>query len=186
MASQEFGRQRKWAMVLLAVVLGTAAWLGLGRSSGGINALGSLLGIGEDTTGSSSSANAMKDDALPAYGTLGGVSRAAAGTDALGRRFNENEDLVGEPALPAKPLPVVAAKGQVIGYSKGANGQATPIYANASRIVPNTPGTYVAVDMWADGGARVVSVRQEAPLSPTEASRLEDMQQPGRGGGKQQ
>ncbi len=165
MASQDFGQQRKWAIILIIAVLGVAAWWVLGRGS-------ALTGLGMEAAKSEKAGNAANvlrsgdgEDAVAGFAPGTG---SPVGGDALGRRFNENDDLVGEQAPPAKPLPVVAAKGEVIGYTKDANGKSTPIYANASRIVPNTPGTYVAVDMWADGGARVVPARQLTPLSPAE------------------
>lgn len=73
----------------------------------------------------------------------------------------------------AKPIPVEAAPGQVIGYTVDAQGNSKPVRAGEAGGVPaNTPGSFAVVDMWADGGPAVVPATEGQHLSPAEYARL--------------
>lgn len=77
-----------------------------------------------------------------------------------------------EPLPQAKPIPVKAPAGAVIGYTKDAAGNSQPIRAGDLKQIPNSPGTFAVVDMWADGGPTVVPPTQGQRLTPEEAARL--------------
>lgn len=77
-----------------------------------------------------------------------------------------------EPLPQAKPIPVKAPAGAIIGYTKDAQGNSQPIRAGDLRQVPNSPGTFAVVDMWADGGPTVVAPTQGHHLTPAEAAKM--------------
>ena len=79
-----------------------------------------------------------------------------------------------EPLPVAKPIPIKAAPNEVIGYSKDAQGNTRPIKAGELPAVPNSPGTYAVVDMWAEGGPAVVPATRGTALSPRELTRLRE------------
>ncbi|MEO6519426.1 MAG: hypothetical protein ABIO17_10615 [Pseudoxanthomonas sp.] len=79
-----------------------------------------------------------------------------------------------EPLPVAKPIPIKAAPSDVIGYSKDANGVVKPIRAGELTVVPNSPGTYAVVDMWAEGGPAVVPATRGTAVSPAELARLRE------------
>ncbi|MCX7041188.1 MAG: hypothetical protein NT117_00565 [Gammaproteobacteria bacterium] len=79
-----------------------------------------------------------------------------------------------EPLPPAKPIPIKAAPQEVIGYAKDAQGVVKPIKAGELTVVPNSPGTYAVVDMWAEGGPAVVPATKGTALSPEELARLRE------------
>lgn len=90
--------------------------------------------------------------------------------DAEGRRIlNEAGLPPGPPLDPAKPIPVKAAPGEIVGYAKDANGVSKPLRAEDLRgRAANSPGTFAVVDMWADGGPVVVQATEGHHLTPSE------------------
>jgi hypothetical protein len=96
--------------------------------------------------------------------------------DANGARILNEAGLPdsGVPLPVAKPIPIKAAPSEVIGYKKDANGVVTPIRAGDLDAVPNSPGTYAVVDMWAEGGPAVVPATRGTALSPEELARLRE------------
>lgn len=115
--------------------------------------------------------------ASPANGPLppGAVSNVGGiPLDANGNRILNEAGLPisNEPLPQAKPIPVKAPAGTVIGYTKDAQGNSQPIRAGDLKQIPNSPGTYVVVDMWADGGPTVVPPTQGQHLSPAELAKL--------------
>lgn len=117
-----------------------------------------------DTPGASNSA-------LPpgAVSNVGGIP-----VDAEGHRIlNEaGLPLSDEPLPVAKPIPVKAPTGAVVGYTKDAQGNTQPVRAGELKQVPNTPGSFVVVDMWADGGPAVVPPTQGKHLTEAELAKL--------------
>jgi hypothetical protein len=79
-----------------------------------------------------------------------------------------------EPLPQAKPIPVKAPTGTVIGYTKDAQGNSQPLRAGDLKQIPNTPGSFAVVDMWADGGPTVVPATEGKHLTEAEVKRLED------------
>lgn len=77
-----------------------------------------------------------------------------------------------EPLPQAKPIPVKAPPGEIIGYAKDAQGNSTPIRAGDLKTVPNAPGTFAVVDMWADGGPTVVPPTKGQTISPEELAKM--------------
>ena len=77
-----------------------------------------------------------------------------------------------EPLPQAKPIPIKAAPGEIIGYAKDANGNSTPIRAGDLKTVPNAPGTFAVVDMWAEGGPTVVPATKGQPLTAAEVAKM--------------
>lgn len=96
--------------------------------------------------------------------------------DASGARILNEAGLPGsnEPLPVAKPIPIKAAPSDVIGYSKDANGVVKSIRAGELAAVPNSPGNYAVVDMWAEGGPAVVPPTRGTALSPRELARLRE------------
>ena len=115
--------------------------------------------------------------ASPANGPLppGAVSNVGGiPLDANGNRILNEAGLPisNEPLPQAKPIPVKAPKGAIIGYTKDANGNSQPIRAGDLKTIPNSPGTFAVVDMWADGGPTVVPPTEGKRLTPAEVERL--------------
>ena len=114
-----------------------------------------------------------------AAGTATGQAGSATGAytyavDANGNRIL-NEAGLPIPAQPlpvAKPIPIRAAPSEVIGYTVDAQGVSRPIRAGELKAVPNTPGSFAVVDMWADGGPAVVPATKGQALSPAQLERL--------------
>jgi len=105
----------------------------------------------------------------------GAVSNAGGiPVDAQGRRILNEAGLPisSEPLPTAKPIPIKATPGAVIGYRKDAQGNSQPIRAGDLKEVPNSPGTFAVVDMWADGGPAVVPATVGQRLSPQELAKL--------------
>jgi hypothetical protein len=96
--------------------------------------------------------------------------------DANGARILNEAGLPdsGVPLPVAKPIPIKAAPSEVIGYKTDANGVVTPMRAGDLDAVPNSPGTYAVVDMWADGGPAVVPATKGTALSPGELAKLRE------------
>lgn len=96
--------------------------------------------------------------------------------DANGARILNEAGLPdsGVPLPVAKPIPIKAAPSAVIGYKTDANGVVTPIRAGDLDVVPNSPGTYAVVDMWAEGGPAVVPATRGTALSPEELAKLRE------------
>jgi len=94
--------------------------------------------------------------------------------DAEGKRILSEAGLPlsKEPLPQAKPIPIKAAPGEIIGYSKDANGNSTPIRAGDLKTVPNAPGTFAVVDMWAEGGPTVVPATKGQPISEAELAKM--------------
>lgn len=104
-----------------------------------------------------------------AVSNVGGIPLDANGN----RILNEaGLPITNEPVPQAKPIPVKAPKGAIIGYTKDAQGNAQPIRAGDLKAIPNSPGTFAVVDMWADGGPTVVPPTQGRQLTAAEAQRL--------------
>jgi hypothetical protein len=95
--------------------------------------------------------------------------------DAEGHRILNSAGLPisSEPLPEAKPIPVKAPPGAVIGYTVDAQGVSREIRAGDLKQVPNSPGSFAVVDMWADGGPTVVPPTKNTPLSATELARLQ-------------
>lgn len=124
----------------------------------------------------------------PVQGSAAGSSGAPAGpgdrryagqgieVDANGVRVLNEAGLPdsGVPLPVAKPIPIKAAPSEIIGYKKDANGVVTPIRAGQLDAVPNSPGTYAVVDMWAEGGPAVVPATRGTALSPAELAKLRE------------
>ena len=118
-------------------------------------------------------------DAQSGAGTAAGQAGSATSAytyavDAKGNRIL-NEAGLPIPAQPlpvAKPIPIRAAPSEVIGYTVDAQGVSRPIRAGELKAVPNTPGSFAVVDMWADGGPAVVPATKGQALSPAELERL--------------
>lgn len=79
-----------------------------------------------------------------------------------------------EPLPAARPIPIKAAPSEVIGYARDAQGVVKPIKAGELAAIPNSPGTYAVVDMWAEGGPAVVPATKGTALSPQELARLRE------------
>ena len=93
--------------------------------------------------------------------------------DAQGQRIlNEAGLPPGPPLDPAKPIPIKATPGEIVGYSKDANGVSRPMRASDIKQAANTPGTYAVVDMWANGGPAVVAPTQGRHLSDAEVAKM--------------
>ena len=94
--------------------------------------------------------------------------------DAEGHRILNEAGLPisNEPLPQAKPIPVKAPKGAIIGYTKDAQGNSQPIRAGDLKAIPNSPGTFAVVDMWADGGPTVVPPTEGKRLTPAESERM--------------
>lgn len=93
--------------------------------------------------------------------------------DAEGHRILNEAGLPPGPPLPeAKPIPIKAAPGDVIGYRKDANGVSQPLRAGDLKGAANAPGTFAVVDMWADGGPVVVPATEGHHLSAAEVAKL--------------
>jgi hypothetical protein len=131
----------------------------------------------------STAATATNDPSLPA-GTAEQDSAAYQSQikppppmllDAEGHRILNSAGLPisSEPLPEAKPIPVKAPPGAVIGYTVDAQGVSHEIRAGDLKQVPNTPGSFAVVDMWADGGPTVVPPTKGRPLSAAELARLQ-------------
>lgn len=105
----------------------------------------------------------------PGVTSVGGIL-----VDANGQRILNEAGLpiTSEPLPQARPIPVRAPPGTIIGYTKDAQGNSKPLRAGDLKQVPNSPGTYVVVDMWADGGPAVVPATVGQHLTPAEVARL--------------
>lgn len=76
------------------------------------------------------------------------------------------------PLPQARPIPVKAREGEVVGFALDANGVARPMRAGDLHAVPNSPGTFATVDMWAEGGPAVVAPKRSDPVPPELAKRM--------------
>lgn len=115
--------------------------------------------------------------AAPPQAGVNGVRDLGDGVlvDAEGNRIlNEAGLPLGDPLPPAKPVPIKAAPETVVGYVKDANGVSQPLRAKDIRGAANTPGTYAAVDMWADGGPAVVTPTQGRHLTQAQVDQMRD------------
>lgn len=94
--------------------------------------------------------------------------------DAQGNRIlNEAGLPISKEPLPqAKAIPIKAAPGEVIGYTKDAQGNSQPIRAGDLKAVPNSPGTFAVVDMWAEGGPTVVAPTKGQPISQADLAKM--------------
>ncbi len=92
--------------------------------------------------------------------------------DAQGQRILNAAGLPpGPPLPPAKPIPIKAAPGEIVGYSTDAKGVSHPMRAGDIKTAANTPGTYAVVDMWANGGPTVVAPTQGQHLTEAEVAK---------------
>jgi hypothetical protein len=94
--------------------------------------------------------------------------------DANGNRILNEAGLPysSEPLPQAKPIPVKAPKGAIIGYTKDAAGNSVPLRAGDLKQIPNSPGTYAVVDMWADGGPTVVPATEGHHITEAEMAKI--------------
>ncbi len=104
-----------------------------------------------------------------AVSNVGGIPLDANGNRVLS---SAGLPLSNEPLPVAKPIPIRAPAGAIIGYTKDAQGNSHPIRAGDLKQVPNSPGSFVVVDMWADNGPAVVPATQGTRLSPQELAKL--------------
>lgn len=119
---------------------------------------------------SETAAQAATSTGLPAGAReVGGIL-----VDAQGNRILNSAGLPisKEPLPQAKPIPIKAAPGEIIGYSTDAQGNSQPIRAGDLKTVPNAPGTFAVVDMWADGGPTVVAPTRGNPVSEAELAKM--------------
>jgi hypothetical protein len=92
--------------------------------------------------------------------------------DADGRRILNAAGLPpGQPVPNARPIPIDAAPGAVVGYTTQADGSTRPLRAGEMTQPANSPGTYAAVDIFADGGPKVVAPTEGHHLSEAELAR---------------
>ena len=104
-----------------------------------------------------------------AVSNVGGIPLDANGN----RILNEaGLPISNEPLPQAKPIPVKAPKGAIIGYTKDAAGNSVPLRAGDLKQIPNSPGTYAVVDMWADGGPTVVPATEGHHLTAAELAKM--------------
>ena len=170
MTSSPASRRSPWAVLLLVAAVGLLVAYYWPRSA-------TTPAAGTDAaTAAQQAANGQSAQAD--YGPLppGAVSNAGGiPLDAQGHRVLNSAGLPisSEPLLPARPIPIKAPAGAVIGYTTDANGTSHPLRAGDLKQIPNSPGTYAVVDMWADGGPTVVPATVGQHLTPAEAARLE-------------
>jgi hypothetical protein len=79
-----------------------------------------------------------------------------------------------EPLPQARPIPIKAKPGEIIGYAKDAQGNAKPLRAGDLKAVPNAPGTFAVVDMWAEGGPTVVPATKGQSLTEAELAKMRE------------
>lgn len=161
-------RQRSLVpFVLLALAAASATYYYWGRhsaSQAGPNPEAAVQGLPASTSGTQAGAS----------------DRRYAGdgieVDSNGARILNEAGLPdsGVPLPVAKPIPIKAAPNEVIGYKKDANGVVKPLRAGDLDAVPNSPGTYAVVDMWAEGGPAVVPATRGTALSPEELAKLRE------------
>lgn len=117
-------------------------------------------------TGASASASKL----LPgAVSNVGGIPLDANGYRVLSPAGLPITD---DPLPVARPIPIRAPAGTIIGYIKDAQGNSHPIRAGELKQIPNSPGSFVVVDMWADGGPAVVPATRGTRLSEQELEKL--------------
>jgi hypothetical protein len=89
--------------------------------------------------------------------------------DAQGNRIlNEAGLPPGQALPPAKPIPIDAPANAVVGYVIEPDGRSRPLRAGEMTQPANSPGTYAAVDIFAEGGPKVVAPTQGHRLSEAE------------------
>lgn len=117
--------------------------------------------------------NTVISTPAPGYGP-GVTNQGGILVDENGHRILNEAGLPisSEPLPVAKPIPIKAAPTEVIGYTVDAQGVSKPIRAGELKAVPNTPGSFAVVDMWAEGGPAVVPATKGQALSPAELERL--------------
>ena len=92
--------------------------------------------------------------------------------DAQGNRILNAAGLPpGPPLPPAKPIPIDAPPDAVVGYTTLPDGTSKPLRAGDMTQPANSPGTYAAVDIFADGGPKVVPPTEGRHLSESELTR---------------
>lgn len=127
----------------------------------------------------------LEAPAEPAPSTVTGPRPAEAGryyagegieVDANGARILNEAGLPrsAQPLPVAKPIPIKAPPTATIGYSQDAQGVVKPVRAGELAVVPNSPGNYTVVDMWADGGPAVVPATRGTPVSAEELARMRE------------
>lgn len=121
----------------------------------------------------------MESGAANAARPVGGSAAGTYAVDANGERLLNEAGLPysAEPLPVAKPIPIRAAPSEVIGYTVDAQGVSRPIRAGELKAVPNTPGSFAVVDMWAEGGPTVVPATKGQSLSPAELERMRAAEQ---------
>jgi hypothetical protein len=165
--------------VLALAVLGLLAYYFWPRSNAPTAAAPENLAVP-----AGAAANAANGPLPPgAVSNVGGIP-----LDAEGHRIVNEAGLPisNEPLPEAKPIPVKASAGTVIGYTKDANGNSQPLRAGDLKQIPNTPGSYAVVDMWADGGPTVVAPTQGRHLTDAEVKRLQEAERAREAAGSKQ
>ena len=152
-------------ILLLLAAVGLVAYFYWPKPEPAGNTLDQQSSMSPDPQSGTSTATGQAGSATSAY---------TYAVDAKGNRIL-NEAGLPIPAQPlpvAKPIPIRAAPSEVIGYTVDAQGVSRPIRAGELKAVPNTPGSFAVVDMWADGGPAVVPATKGQALSPAELERL--------------
>lgn len=156
-------------MLVLAAALVTLYFWPKSADRQAQDAANATLGDSANVAGTAGSPNGP----LPpgAVSNVGGIP-----LDAEGHRILNEAGLPisNEPLPEAKAIPIKAPAGTVIGYTKDAQGNSKPLVAGDLKQIPNTPGSYAVVDMWADGGPTVVPATEGKHLSEAEVKRLRD------------
>jgi hypothetical protein len=161
-------RNRLPGLLLALAVLGLIAYYFWPRAEAPAAATPDSLA----TPAGSPSASGINGPLPPgAVSNVGGIP-----LDAEGHRIVNEAGLPisNEPLPEAKAIPIKAPAGTVIGYTKDAQGNSKPLVAGDLKQIPNTPGSYAVVDMWADGGPTVVPATEGRHLSEAEVKRLRD------------
>lgn len=125
----------------------------------------------------SSTSPGVQSGTTTAAGQVGSATGAYTyAIDANGNRILNEAGLPipAEPLPVAKPIPIRATASEVIGYTVDAQGVSKPIRAGELKAVPNTPGSFAVVDMWAEGGPTVVPATKGVALSPAELKKMQD------------
>ena len=171
-ASAPNTRSHSWAgLIVLAAIAALVAFYFWPRSADrqAQDAANASLSDSANVAGTTGSPNGS----LPpgAVSNVGGIPLDANGN----RILNEaGLPISNEPLPEAKAIPIKAPAGTVIGYTKDAQGNSKPLIAGDLKQIPNTPGSYAVVDMWADGGPTVVPATEGKHLSEAELKRLQD------------
>jgi len=169
MTSSPAPRRSPWSVILLLAAIGLLALYFWPRQATA-PAAGTATAPGAQGAASGQAASTDYGPLPPgAVSNVGGIP-----LDAQGHRVLNAAGLPisNEPLPQARPIPVRAPPGAVIGYTTDAQGVSHPLRAGDLKQVPNSPGTYAVVDMWAEGGPAVVPATEGHHLTPAEVAKL--------------